>query len=351
VRDYLSNVENAYWELVFAYRDLEAKKKARDRSLESWQNAKQIAEAVEGGGEKVAQAAEQYYRFQEEVETALSGRLVEGTRTFNGTTGGTFQGTGGVYVAERRLRLMIGAPINDNRLLRPATDVVPAQVVLNWDQVAGDALARRTELIRQRLRVRRRNLELTANRNFLLPRLDAVGRYRRRGFGDGLYDPTVPLDRELSTDPLLFGDSGTDEWQVGMELAVPIGFRQAHAGVRNAELALARERAVLGEMERQVIHDLSNAVAEQKRSFQLVQTGYNRRVAAERQFELLTAPEVEPLRQLDDFNLLLDAVRRLAEAETNYNRALVNYAVALKNVHVEAGDLMQYCNVHFADGG
>jgi outer membrane protein TolC len=242
-------------------------------------------------------------------------------------------------------------PINDNRLMRPATDVVPAQVVLNWDQVAGEALAQRTELVRQRLRVRRRNLELTANRNFLLPRLDAVGRYRRRGFGDALYDPTVPLDPD-PLDPMapLFGDGGTDEWQIGMEMAIPIGFRQAHAGVRNAELALARERAVLTEMERQVIHDLSNAVAEQKRSYQLVETAYNRRAAAERQFELLADPTVRAAREIE-FNLLLDAARRLAEAESNYNRVLVGYAVALKNVHVEAGDLMQYCNVHFADGG
>ena len=348
VRDYLSNVENAYWELVFAYRDLEAKKKARDRSLESWQQAKALAAQGAPGAEddKVAQAAEQYYRFQEEVETALSGRLVEGTRTFNGTTGGTFQGTGGVYVAERRLRLMIGVPINDNRLLRPVTDAVPASVVLNWDEVASDALARRTELVQQRLRVKRRNLELVASRNFLLPRLDAVGRYRRRGLGDALYDAHVPDP----ADPAQIADSGTDEWQIGLEMAVPIGFRQAHAGVRNAELALARERAVLAEMERQVVHDLSNAVAEQKRSFQLVQTAYNRRGAAERQFVLLASAEARRLRQID-FNLQLDAVRRLAEAETNYNRALVNYAVALKNVHVEAGNLMQYCNIHFADGG
>src|SRR5262245_4725563 len=105
LRDYLSNVENAYWELVFAYRDLDAKKLARDRALATWQRVKELNEQGVAGAEidKVAQAAEQYFRFKQEVEDALSGRLVDGTRDFNGSTGGTFQGVGGVYVAERRL--------------------------------------------------------------------------------------------------------------------------------------------------------------------------------------------------------------------------------------------------------
>ena len=50
-----------------------------------------------------------------------------------------------------------------------------------------------------------------------------------------------------------------------------------------------------------------------------------------------------------DFNLLLDAERRLADAETDYYRAVIGYAVALKNVYLETGSLMEYCNVHFSE--
>ena len=285
LRDYLSNVENAYWELVFAYRDLEVKKTARDRALVTWQQLQKLSEEGVAGAEvdKVAQAAEQYFRFTQEVETALSGRLLDGTRDFNGSTGGTFQGTGGVYVAERRLRLIMGIPINDGRLIRPATEPVPANVVMAWDQVAATSLAQRTELKQQRLRIRRRNLELFASENFLKPDLDVVGRYRRRGFGDHLYDPrfTIPT-------PLQDVDAGTNEWQIGMELNLPLGFRQAHVGVRNAQLAVARERALLEEMERQIVHDVSNAVAEKVRTYQLVQTAYNRRTSALKQYDVLS---------------------------------------------------------------
>jgi outer membrane protein TolC len=146
-------------------------------------------------------------------------------------------------------------------------------------------------------------------------------------------------------------DSGKNEWQVGMELNMPIGFRQGYAGVRNAELALARDRAVLCDMERQVVHDVSNAVAEKTRSFQVVQTAYDRRTSALQQFTVLNDEAVRGSargRRLD-FNLLLDAERRLSDAETDYHRATVGYAVAVKNVYIETGSLMEYCNVHYAD--
>jgi outer membrane protein TolC len=352
LRDYLSNVENAYWELVFAYRDLDAKKLARDRGLETWQRLKELnAQGVEGAEiDKVAQAAEQYFRFKQEVENALSGRLVDGTRDFNGSTGGTFQGVGGVYVAERRLRLIMGASINDGRLIRPTTEPVQAEIVMSWDEITKGALVQRAELVQQRLRIRRRNLELTASENFIKPELDMVGRYRFNGFSNHLYYPHFDIiNQPLAPDQAV--DSDKNEWQIGMELNMPIGFRQGYAGVRNAQLTLARERAVLTDMERQVVHDVSNAVSEKARSFQQVQTAYDRRTSALQQFTVLNDEAVRNTVRSKrlDFNQLLDAERRLADAESDYHRAVVGYAVAVKNVYVETGSLMEYCNVHYTD--
>jgi outer membrane protein TolC len=142
-------------------------------------------------------------------------------------------------------------------------------------------------------------------------------------------------------------DSGTDEWQIGLELESSLGFRQANAAVRNSELELSREKAVLDQLERQIVHDLSNAVAEQRRVFQLVMTTFNRRAHAQQQFDLLSNPDYINTGRAD-YSLMLDATRRLAEADSAYQSALVNYAVSLKNVHLEQGNLMDYCNVHFA---
>ena len=52
-------------------------------------------------------------------------------------------------------------------------------------------MTRRTELRRQKWQVKRRELELIATRNNLMPRLDAVGRYRWLGAGDDLIDSSA----------------------------------------------------------------------------------------------------------------------------------------------------------------
>lgn len=350
LRNYLSDVENAYWELVFAYRDLEAKKAARDRSLSTWQRLKALSSEEIAGAEadKLAQAEEQYYRYQQDVENAVGGRIVDGTRVFNGSTGGSFQGTGGVYVAERRLRLVMGAPITDGRLIRPVSEPQLAEVVFAWDELVTTALSRRTEIVQQRLRIKRRSLELKANQNFLMPDLDLVAGYRRRGLGDHLYDSYAPLS---TGGPSTY--TGTDEWQMGVEFVMPLGYRQGHVGVRNAGLALARERAILNELERQVIHDVGNAVADVRRLHQAVETAYNRLVAAEKQFVVLNDAAVQdsPRGRRIDYNLLLDAERRLADAQIAYHRAAIEYAVSLKNVNLETENLLPYCNVQIADAG
>ena len=343
VRDFISNVENAYWDLVYAYRDLDAKRAARDRTLATWQKLQTLQQQGIVQQDKVEQALEQYYRFEEEVENALYGRLVDGTRSFNGSAGGSFQGSGGVHVAERRLRLLMGLPVADSEVLRPATEAPSAEVLFDFDELATRALTDRVELRIQRMRVSRSELELSANRNYLLPELDLVARYRWRGFGDNLYDPNIP--DLLSPD----GDarSNRHEWLVGAEFSYPLGYRQAHSAVRNGQLRQARERVLLAEMERQVVHDASNALSNKDRAFKVMQAAFNRRESARKRYELLASERVLPARQ-QDFNLILDADRRLLDAETSFQRAKVEYALAIKNVNFEAGSLLNYCNVQLS---
>ena len=66
----VSDVENAYWELYFAYRDLDAKIVARDRALETWRSVHSKFETGDEGGEaeKEHQSREQYFVFQAQVE-------------------------------------------------------------------------------------------------------------------------------------------------------------------------------------------------------------------------------------------------------------------------------------------
>lgn len=346
IRDFVSDIENAYWDLYYAYRDLDSKLSARDAALKTWRRVRSLKNRRGGEAVRLAQAREQYFRLQEEVQNTLSGRLLEGTHTNNGSSGGTFRATAGVQVAERRLRYLIGMPINDGRLLRPADHPIAQKLEIDWDSAVADALSTRAELRRQRWLVKRREMELAASRNFLMPRFDAVGRYRWRGFGKDLL-------RQGRSNPGQFGnavdnlmDGSFQEWQLGFELTFPFGYRQAHAAVHHAELQLARERTILDEQERAVVLDLSSASADVDRAHSVMRTSFARFEAASLQSDLMQQAFEKDQAPL---NLVLDAQRRRAEAESHYYRLLVEYALAVKNFHFEKGSLLNYNRIQLAE--
>mgnify|MGYP002622848578 CR=1 FL=1 len=347
---FVSNVENAYWDLYFAYRNLHARIEARDAALQTWRRVKALNLAGRVGGEEEneAQAQEQYYRFEEAVQDALSGRLVEGTRDNNGSRAGTFRGLDGIQVAERRLRLLMGLPLTDGRLLRPVDEPPVAEVVFDWDTIKAEALSRRVELRRQRWQVKRRTLELQATSKFLLPRLDATGTYRWRGFGKDLFNQHADVNGQFNNAWQNLTDGNFQEWELGVEFAVPLGHRRAHAAVKNAEFALARERAILREQEREVVYDLSNSVGEVKRSLAAVNSTFNRRLAAKREYEVLQ--DKFENENITDLDRVLDAQRRFAEADSAHYQARVEYALGLKNLFYAEGTLLEQNQIYLSEG-
>jgi len=130
-------------------------------------------------------------------------------------------------------------------------------------------------------------------------------------------------------------------------LQVPLGYRQGHAAVRNAQLQLTRERAVLHDQEMQVAHDLSAAITDVERNYVLLRTNFHRRGSAWRQVESTQAAYSADAGTID---ALQTAQRRFAEADANYYRTLTEYAVALKNVHFEKGTLLDYDGVYLTEG-
>ncbi len=346
VRDLISNVENAYWDLYYAYRDLEAKIEAREGAFKIWQSL----EAQKVDTAALAQAKEQYYRFAADVQDAIIGRLNEGTRTFNGSASGTFRANSGVRVAERRLRFISGLPINGPQLVVPSDSPSEALILFDWQVSRDESLVLRPEIRRQRTVLERRKLELVASRNYLLPRVDLLGKYRVRGFGHQLFgnDPfsfSSPNDLNSSAMQTLV-DGDLQEWELGLDVNVPIGYRRQNSAVRNAELGYARAAAVLREQERVIGMGLSNAFGELTRSTNVRDTSLDRLRAAEEQ---LAALQEQWDQQITTINLVLEAERRVIEAKLSFYRAQVEYMLAVKAVHFQKGTLFDYHNLALSE--
>jgi outer membrane protein TolC len=330
VRNMMRDVEDSYWELYFAYRDLEARKIGRDSALETWRKVKALQRVGQQGGEadKEAQSRSQYFLFRSQVETALTS----------------------LFRVENRLRYLMGISATDGRLIRPIDEPTTALVKFDWATIHSEGLARRAELRRQKWQVKRRELELIASRNHMLPRLDAVGRYRWLGAGDDLIDSNrtgiPPFGDDSNAWETLTGGN-YQEWEIGLQLNIPIGFRLAMTGIRHHQLLLARERSVLQDMELEVSHQLSDTIRDVDLNYGLTQSNFNRRVAAEDEVEAVEAVYDSGRVTLD---LLLDAQRRRADSESLYYRSLVDYNRAIMRVHFRKGSLLEYNGVYLAEG-
>jgi outer membrane protein TolC len=334
VRNLVSDTEQSYWELYFAYRNLESRKAGRDSSLEAWRKVHALYVEQSRGGEadKEAQAREQYFFFRSEVEQALTD----------------------VYRCENRLRFMMGISASDGRLIRPSDEPTTARISFDWQQSLVEALSRSAELRRQKWVIKQKELELTAAKNMILPRLDLVGRWRFLGMGQDLINQNYNPYEAVQTDPLRGTDAYStllsgqfQEWQAGGQFLMPLGFRRELATVRNYQLQLARERARLQDEELEASHALVEAVRNVDTNFALAQTNFNRRVAAERQVEAVQAAYDAGTVTLDQ---LLDAQRRRAEAESSYARAVVDYNRSISQLHFRKGSLLEYNGVFLAEG-
>ncbi len=149
VRNLVSDVENAYWELYYGYRDLESRKIGRDTALEAWRKVNSKVKEGEEPTTREAQAGGQYFTIREEIATALAN----------------------VYKAENRLRYIMGLSATDGRLIRPCDEPTTARVAFDWNELHCEGLVRSVELREQKWRVKQRDLELSAGSNALQPNL------------------------------------------------------------------------------------------------------------------------------------------------------------------------------------
>lgn len=336
VHNLVRQIEDAYWELHFAYRALDADRRGRDALREYYETiaAKREVGIEQGDEIPFSQVLSEYYQFEAQLKSTLRDLLT----------------------AENRLRYLMGLAASDGRLIRPTDTPTTAPYVLDWNEIHWEAQGRNVSLRAQRWEVKRREMELIASRNFLLPRLDAVALYRWLGAGDQLIDPNgrgvFPYEGSDAFSTLM--DGNYQEWELGLNFNMPLGFRRELAGVRNAQLQLTRERALLQDQELEVSHLLAEAYRNLQSDLDLVRARFSAWMSAKREtFYVRTRIEVGQGVQADQgrdlYRDLRDATRREAVAERDYYRAVINYNRSITEVHYRKGSLLEYNGIYLAE--
>jgi outer membrane protein TolC len=315
VRDLVWEVTRTYWELNYAYQNANTKRGALDHARQSWQREQTRVAEQASPPDFEALARQQYHTSDAVYRNAISG---------------TAGDPSGVYNIEVKLRSLLALPVNDGRLIRPVEPPLTANFICDWNESLILAHTRRIELRKQEAVLRRRRLELKAAKNMTLPQVDLVGQYRR-------------LADDESVDAATFGQA-LQGWQLGIESRQALGLRRERSGVYNAELLIKREQALYDEQQRQIATELRLAFIELDRSFGVMQTLAAGRDAARISLESETARHAAGDAHIER---VLQAQNRATLAETAFLRALVDYNLAVIQLHFARGTLLDTLGVGF----
>lgn len=320
----LKDVEDLYWELYLRYREYDTAVTNRNSALQSWREAHRILEAGGKPGFKPsdeAQARDFYFQSRSLAETALSN----------------------IYSAEISLRRIVGLSVNDGRMMRPSDEPTTAAFHPSWETSLTEALTQRVELRRQKWNIKSLELQLCAAESLTNPRLDFVSDVQADGLGDGLFgDGSGPLPGAFRTAYGSIASGNFPGWNMGLVFQMPLGFRAAHAQVRNIELRLAKARDTLQAQEIDISHEVAQDFQNIAVQYTTAQTNFNRYRAAQQRVQLFRA-EVEA--GTKTFDVLLRALASQAEAEVAYYRSLTEYNKAIVALHYHKGTLLPYDDV------
>jgi outer membrane protein TolC len=318
VHQLLYNVEVAYWNLYAAYWGFYSREQGMRLAYQTWRINKSLAESGRLPGAALDQSRGQYEIFRERRLAAL----------------------GQVLESERQLRGLMGLPAEDGCRLMPIDVPVVAPFRPDWCSAQNEALAARPEIALACAEVKVRELDVERQKNLLLPDLRFLATYDINGLGSHL-DGT---DGALHS---LYADHFND-WTIGLRLNMPLGFRQAHAAVRGAQLTLAASYLALKEQQDRILRQLTRAYRdvleyqERLRPLRAAREAYGRQLQKDFQ-------EFEAGRDLR-VDILLEAQRFWSQALTDEFTMVAQYNSALAQFELAKGTLLHYDNVLISDG-
>jgi outer membrane protein len=262
----VDQVENMYWDLVYAYENLRVQQEALTYGQKALDDSKQ----------------------QAKVGTAPPIQVVSAQSTVSTDQQNLILAQNNLQLQELLMKNALSRSIEDPMLAE--ADVIPTSTmqlpeqepVIPTQDLINQALAHRAELVESRIDLNSRELSSKAVRNALLPTLDAFAYYGGSGVG-GNVNPALlapTCNPALSTcfsgttapppfvngGPVGYGstlnqlvNSTAPDKGVGLTLNIPLRNREAQANQVRAELEDRQAQVRLHQLENQVRIEVRNA--------------------------------------------------------------------------------------------
>ncbi len=340
VSETVAVVDTAYWSLVAARRDVVSLESSVELAGRQLSETKTRAEAGTLARTDVAQPTAELERRKGDL--ALARRRVE--------------------EAENALKLLVlGDPSDPDW----AADLVPGDAAetdvqkpsLSDSLAAG--LARRPEIAEARAQRERARVQVEGRRSDLLPRLDVVASYQRRGLAGGVNPDAVGFTGEpvVAPAPLsggagrsygTIGENRFPDASAGLAFSFPLGNRTAKANLAAARSRVAQTSYGITAAQQQVGAEVRNAVFALETAVQRIAAARAARAAAETQ---LSSEEERFQAGLSTNFLVLTRQNDLTNARVTETSALTDYRKADTELDQAEGVLLERRGITIDDSG
>ena len=334
VIDLIYQTEEAYWNLVYSYQNLEVKQKSLRLAQDLLkQNEIQVRVGVSAPMDILTAQAEVAARESE-----------------------TLQAQSQIQTCEENLRRIL----NISQL--PAA-IVPRDtplfipVAADFNQFLLEALEKRPDIEQVRLDLKNKNIDVRYYRNQLLPDLQLFASYYASGLsGDQLLwdgNPFFPESKIIGTIKGGINDSLKEvfknlyrNYSIGLQLSIPLINTSARADMVQAQLNLKQTLLSLKKTESTIYSDVKQIVMDLGTNLKIVEAN---RISKELAEQKLVAEQKKLAVGLSTNYLVLQYQRDFSNALIAELKSLIDYNLALSRVNKVLGTTLEKHNIEFSD--
>jgi HAE1 family hydrophobic/amphiphilic exporter-1 len=312
-----SDIEQAYWQLVQAVRDVQIQQDLVEQNLVNYNVLNtRMTQRLDVSELQVSQA-------QAELESAR-GQLVQFRAQARD-------------LSDKLKGLMSDPefPVTASTMILPADRPVEDPVNFDLQDQIDTAMEYRYELGEEQLKVDEATVTISVARNNLLPQLDFIGSIGPEGAAGNIGSSITSA-----------ADLTHFDFSAGFKLQIPIGNREARGIWKRTVLQRFEEIERYRSLVESIAVEIKTDIRAVSTTWNLIRASRRARFAAEDALNAINARERanEPLTP-EFVQLKLDTQDRLASALEAEAQAISNYNIALATLERAKGTLLRYNNV------
>jgi len=335
ILEIIYNVEDAYWNLVYTYQNLDAKKKALQRSKDLLkQNEIKVRVGVAAPIDILEAKAD---------VASYESQLIQAEQS--------------IQTAEENLKKILNLSKQDKRII--PSDIPEVKTIeTDFNKFLLEALQNRPDIEQSKLDLKNYNILVKYARNQMLPDLQLTASYYTTGQGGTqiIYGPGNPFTGERE----IIGTLERDVWDsmkdtvsnlyknysFGLKLSVPLSFSKERAQFAQAKINMKRSLLNLEKVENNIYSEVKQVIKEIQTNLKLVVAND---IALKLEKEKLKAEEKKLSVGLSTNFQVLTYQRQYAAAQTNALQSIINYNQTLAKINKILARTFKTYNIKFKD--